>query len=1354
MGMSKKIKDLKLKKVGSEEKSENDKLYSVSDNYYTEKDAKKIEKKGHRRRFFTGFAAISIVFVLICTLFVGAFVAWDMYAKEPTGLTLPEAVSMLADLYKDGSGIVTNPYNAETDLESFYTDLKKGLYVSQDCEISINDIVSGILSNATSGENGNATEEVTLSNGKPLVMSDESAPEVGANGSITGNQALDDLLESLEFDFSVLEGKTDSDLEKEMLELSDKELAAVLNEAFGVISEIDALKNFETQYGLNIAAVVSVQQVIIDKATVLEQEDARVLVTIKLNLRDAAKTALANNKEQLLSKLFQGKEVPSIVSSAVDALPALLPETLYVTASVFPNQQTWSAQVIVNNMSEKQQTAVNNLLDKFLSAQDEDGNSISFMQSINAKVYDTIAKINDIIPVNFTPSGTLNTKPIQAVINMLGAENLTQGDFLALVRDVKLPTAESLGVDGYNEESQIIAANDFINGEFSTKYYFNNEPDTAAGETDKFITASNLFSKISTLSDDENSLRRIEIRDRIVEGLDYEDGGAFRPVADEDTLAALLNGYLKNQNFKVENMEPWIMAVDSKGVGIDSQNREYFTLDVTIELDLTSVIDAQLGDNTVMKNLVKQLLPDAIYVFLTYTQYTATDGTKSSTALIDINKKGNDESRKHFETLISLLNAVQKKGGDSGETPETGEEGGEGQVSGLSFDELQNQLNQKIFEAFADIETNMGVGIEFTSTGAILPNIFEVLANNSKLKYDPELDGDMTEDEFNDLYKMTGEDMYFILSRTYKYDAEGTEVETNMNADEVALGISGFVSEIDKKYYIETGDDWTINNIQDKLTEIGNNYASVLRMTAAEGQNAGLLEDETNYEELNPYLSQFEFANIVNGSGKLDNLMKILPTSKIEYISIYNEGTTPVIKLRIKGDVDMNVEGETTIEENKKYATLFPYGIDIIVTIEVGYDTFGNEIYDASVDINAIGDEYIDKMLFFVRRFSGQTSTGDGQELSKAGLEQTIEGKLATAFGEMKAGGSVDIEFVDEEATRAAGIEFSTIFELAVNKVYDEVGEVKPSGELMRSTIKGLHKGLDGYVDENGKTLSNSAYVSPIDEDNMTDDDIAKGNSTFLLSISGQDVTIEAQFLDAYMSTKMSGNDFTDIVGGVSGDINFYQSYILPNYTNGSEEEQNRAALVRSYFNLDTTEHAGTSYLMVTLKVNTANLAPKVEGNKLVPSVIYISAQIPLEQANAQQNTRIFVNTMDDDECKVMNRILKSIGYDKTLFGDGASGQTGNDVVSKIFNTNLVDYEYTVPIVEEKIKITVTVDDVVRMSDVWYCSQFDGDEDNRRPYIIKEAGKEFGAATDPRYGVAYLKFEETRNISDFEFITE
>ena len=117
--MAKILKDLKLKSVGSEEKSNNDKLYSRG-SYITEKEVKKIEKKKSRRRFFTGFAVVSMVFIIFATLVVGSFVAWDMYGKEPTGLTLPQAAKTLVDLYKDGSGVVTNPYDAENSEPNFW----------------------------------------------------------------------------------------------------------------------------------------------------------------------------------------------------------------------------------------------------------------------------------------------------------------------------------------------------------------------------------------------------------------------------------------------------------------------------------------------------------------------------------------------------------------------------------------------------------------------------------------------------------------------------------------------------------------------------------------------------------------------------------------------------------------------------------------------------------------------------------------------------------------------------------------------------------------------------------------------------------------------------------------------------------------------------------------------------------------------------------------------------------------------------------------------------------------------------------------------------------------------------------
>lgn len=1395
---NKNLKDLKLKKVGSEERSDNDRLYSEKDTDISDKKAKKIKKSSSKRRMFVGFACLSAVVVLIAASVAGAFIAWDYgwngsqenSMSNRTGLSLPEAVQLLTDLYKDGSGVVTNPYDQEKDLQSFYADLKKGLYLSQECDITVQDIVGGILAdmlnkNGENGESGESGEEQTLSNGGQLIMSGEEAPEIGDNGSITGNEALDKLLESLEFDFSVLEGKDQETLEKEMLELSDKELAAVLNESLSQLTEIDALKNIENEYGIQIASVLSVQQVIIDEATVTDQKDVRVMVTMKINLRDAAETAFANKKDEIIAKLLGDANLPDFVKSMVGVIPKILPKTLYFTASVYPNRDTWEANVFVNNVKDEHQEFLNRLLNSLFTAKDADGNEIPFMQSINQKVFDTIVKLEELIPVNFTPSGSFETKPIQAVINLLGAENLTQGDFLALIRDVKLPTEESLGVDGFTEEAQTLAANNFINGEFSQKYYFNN---IVNAETDEyFITASNLFSRLNTFTEDEETLKRIEIRDKIVAGLDYADGGAFRPFADEDTLAALLNGYLKNQAYQVENMEPWIMDVVCKATGTDDAKGEYFTLEITIELDLTGNIDAQLGDNESMKKLVKQLLPDSIYVFLTYTQYAGTE-ENPSVAHVDINKKGNEMSRQHFETLMSLLDAVKRKNGSSPEGDPSD------QVAGMTFDELEAQLNQKIYDAFVDIEKNLGAEIEFVSSsgsakgGAILPNIFEVLANNEKLRYDPEVDGDMTEEEFNAAYGISGEEMYLILSQTYKYDPEEADSTVKTNVDETiaAEGINSFVSQIDEKYYIDTdveGEDWSAANIQNMLDTVSGEYDTRLRMNAAGGKS-GLLDDDAAYEDLNPYLSQFELANIVNESGRIDNLMQIMPESKVRYILVYLDDETgaPKIRMRINGKISFeNLTGEGTeaVAQNKKYETLFPYDVDMIVDVSVLYDEYGNTIYDAKVDINDIGDDYLDKMLFFVRRFSGQTSIGEGEdknEFTKEGLELTIESKLTAAFNDMNADGSVQTEFVEKDADEG-GMQFSTVFELAVNKIYTEQDDVKPSGQAMRSTIKELHAGLSGY------TLANGDYKSEIEEGTE-----GGNNSTFTItpSTDGTSITINAQFLDAYMSTKMTGDKFSDIVGGNAEDIAFYQSYILPKYTNGSSVETAQTDAVKAYYNeglsgSDVRIDSTTSYLLVTLEVSTDNLftAEQASGkaNNLVPDKIYVNAIIALLEdpdADSQAVTEIFVNRMTDEECQIMNRILKSAGYEKDLFGDekDESGMTSTErIVQKIYQTELVNYDYNYNInipglgqYSDVYNVVITVEQVVDASFVWFCSLYDTvnspDRDDRKEYIKNEVSylnemsqeieKKFGASgNDRRYGIAYLRYEKTVDISDY-----
>ena len=325
----------------------------------------------------------------------------------------------------------------------------------------------------------------------------------------------------------------------------------------------------------------------------------------------------------------------------------------------------------------------------------------------------------------------------------------------------------------------------------------------------------------------------------------------------------------------------------------------------------------------------------------------------------------------------------------------------------------------------------------------------------------------------------------------------------------------------------------------------------------------------------------------------------------------------------------------------------------------------------------------------------------------------------------------------------------------------------------MRSTIKGLHAGLEGYA------LSNGDYESPIDETGT-----GTGDSTFTItpSTDGTSITINAQFLDAYMNTKMTGAQFEEIVGGNAEDISFYQSYILPKYNNGTTEETDQTNAIRAYYNEGLSGEnvridAATSYLLVTLEVNTDNLftGENATGrnNNLVPDKIYVNAVIAIPEdpsGDSQALTEIFVNRMTDEECHIMNRILKNAGYEKDLFGNevGEDGLTSTQrMINKIFETELVNYgyNYDFTIMGQHLtgiyKVVITVEDVVDASFVWYCSLYDPEagSDDRKQYIIDEVSysdgdnnvnKTFdGVGVARRYGIAYLRYERTLSLADY-----
>ena len=174
-----------------------------------------------------------------------------------------------------------------------------------------------------------------------------------------------------------------------------------------------------------------------------------------------------------------------------------------------------------------------------------------------------------------------------------------------------------------------------------------------------------------------------------------------------------------------------------------------------------------------------------------------------------------------------------------------------------------------------------------------------------------------------------------------------------------------------------------------------------------------------------------------------------------------------------------------------------------------------------------------------------------------------------------------------------------------------------------------------------------------------------------------------------------------------------------------------------------------------------------------MPDKIYVNAVIAIPEdpnGDSQALTEIFVNRMTDEECHIMNRILKNAGYEKDLFGNevGEDGLTSTQrMINKIFETELVnyDYKYNFSIPGESVtgtyNVVITVEDVVDASFVWYCSLYDPEagSDDRKQYIIDEVSyfdgdnnvnKTFdGAGVARRYGIAYLRYERTLSLADY-----
>ncbi|MGN0770995.1 MAG: hypothetical protein ACI4MI_00205 [Christensenellales bacterium] len=1096
----------------------------------TPNDKRKNKKEPKREKKSHGCLSCIVTLVVIFVVLVagiagGGIWAWGKYVEPKVGLSISEAFNVLTSLYKaNESEIVTNPYS-QSDLDDFYTEFKKKTYLSEDSDIDIIDILDAASSSKSE------EEEST-----PMVLA-ESAPEG------TGNEALDALLKSIEFDFSSLATYSG---EENILEVTDKQFAALIDSVFQYY--ITQSAEGETDQSSPLASIsqyaqylqhVSISQIIIESVAGAKLEDVVLTLTIKIDVASLAPELLKNTS------------VPSFVSG-------LLPKTIFVSMDVRPNDENGSASVVINQIDKELMDKLVNLLNDVV------GGEVPIMQTINNAVKDVVAKLNEVIPISFVDSGC-DMKPVEALMNVLDVD-LGEAQFLYLIRDFKLPDATAVGVAQYTTQLRNQNVEEFID-DFTAKYGFDN--------SDDLITTDNVFSSVTSLMQDDAMLEKINLAT-----LNY-DSGSY--IADNHkvsmsylAMAGLLNSQLSSGSSEASAFPITILNM--------SYDQTEGMLEVVIAVDVLESIAGKAEEGSLIAIFAPQILPEQIFI---KARLSLTDAEKETEICIN-----NCTKEQTLELLDNLNKLCSGLGID---------------VSSFNISELTTKLEDSVRENLTKINEKLGTDIEFTSTGCILPSIFETATGLGMLK-----------DESNNPV-VDDAQLHDMLKAAYTFEADTVNV---------SVGAVGFVTELENKYYITTDtlDPSDGAALFNSVTTIKNNFETSIDVNK-------MATDTTDIDELKPSLSQEELGFLIQSSGKLDNVVSVMKNIKVVSTRI----TATQMTMQLSGEIQLT-------GENAKYSVLLPRQVYVNVTVDTALlrqKLEGADVDCASFDIDGMTTEQMNNF------FSVATKLG-GNEVTAEGVRQTLEDNIYGFMDDIVADRTIDITFGDGVMNLN-----TTVFDIAISQIY--AGELsKPSNVELRSVLQKVNVIPEELSQSNIATdmsrfaeeINSKYYLkTPINTTGDVSEQITTITTKYATMIDGQAMAADTRSVNDGVALKpqASGGELARLL---SGDVTISAE--------GLEHVSMTSLTITS---------ASTMRIVFT-----ANISSESAGKyaTLLPSGVAIVVDVDLSKVGTSEVCTAFtINDMDDADLDVFCNLFKIVA-DKTVTPDDINADASDKVKNKL----------------------------------------------------------------------------------------
>ncbi len=1034
-----------------------------------EKDEGAIKKS--RRRKFAGKIFASVFVLLFVGIVIGTTVGsyklaesvWNENIGNEAQVPFNELFSLFKGVRKNNEKDVVSNAFADEDLTAFYANIKNKMYLAEDYDLDVMKILSKVLAgeeeeNSTDQESAGDVKITTqgtygydfvyvyeykdgrrVESREPL--SDEDLPaedggqEEQPSQESTGNSALDELLKEIQFDFSSL---ADYDGSKNILEISDKQLAAFIDEVLGGIGEFfPALKEMETSMGSALGDLLQIKQIIIF-GDVSVPQSAGLKITLNVKLRN------------LMSAFVQKNPALSYVRS-------LMPQNIYASATVYPCDRDRAIQVSINKMSEVNVEKIVRIADVVLKKTGSNMSLSKLLVDVNSKVVDTIEKAQNVIPLSFVTSGSMELYPIETLMKTLKVD-VSEQAFLTMIRDVKLPNAQSLGFDIYTPEVKLNDTREFIT-EVSAKYGIDN--------TDGKIGEQNTIADVMNFAQGESVLNSINLKSIDYSG-EYTDENV-KVGASYQALSHMLSSYV-NENEMLGTIKAKIVNMSSNGNG---------DLSIDIEVNVAQMLGFN-GEDT-MAQLIRQLVPESIFATATI------DLQNLQPTSVEINKVGVENSQNHLQTLTALASSFNMD------------------VSSLSYESICSQVDSGIKQGLAQVKEKIGYDIQFNTDKAYLPSLYEIISGTSIVN------GDLKEDE----HYFTPQEIRNMLKHlyTFVYDEENDGFDPKDNMD-------GFIDQLYQKYFISDSYKQTLleasrnNTLLEAMTNIGGDNFDISKIRLDDIINAetgivtpglksrlnvtdmsGVGDDEIQAERIkeeiirkfNPVFTLEETAHLLSTQVNFAQSITFMNDVQIVYANNYSAVGDDYLEIIIKGKGAIS---------NANATSLLPEFMYIGIKIDLGKIVDGNrsDMKVFQMDVNSL--EYnveeesklqdLQLLLMLIDRVNGKSNAPSQPEnpsepdtepapepeppaepAKQTSLEEIIANIEEKLNGKKEDGNVVEQGFKDKIHNNVFTVTFvdnggfrldQTVYQIALNSIYGDDArlqgtEDKPSEIDFRNSV-------------------------------------------------------------------------------------------------------------------------------------------------------------------------------------------------------------------------------------------------------------------------------------------------------------